>query len=174
MNIRELSPLKLITTRDFPVHNAKVLDEYFALYRSGKGHELPPVPLVHRNHIMGHFVDADFKLFLEYIKQNPEAEYFLLNGSHRTTAASLTRSLIKCAILETDDDITECRQITFNGKPYEHLLEDTLQENIQGVTNHFRGTRIFETVQQKTDRMVIARVLSDKLIKFGRYPDLAV
>ncbi len=154
MEVKILSPSQVTTTRDFPVHSTEVLEEYFGIYQSGSGDELPPVPLMHRDIVAVHFDKSASALFQEFIRQNPQAEYFLLNGSHRTTSANLTRNAIKGMLLGTEEDIRLARQIQFNGQKYQHGLHDTVTGNIQDLVEHFRGTELFETVQEKTDRMV--------------------
>lgn len=54
-------------------------------------------------------------------------------------------------VLETLEDIHEARKITFNGNTYEHHLLDTIEANIKDMVAHFKGTKRFESIQQKTD-----------------------
>ncbi|MBN2096726.1 hypothetical protein JW752_05040 [Candidatus Peregrinibacteria bacterium] len=168
MEFKELTPAQVITTRDFPVHSAEVLQRYFEIYRRGENDGLPPVPLMHKDLVVPHFDETTGDLFQEYIRQNPQAEYFLLNGSHRTTSANLTRNMIKGMFLRTEEDIRLARQIKFNGQPYQHGLLDSIIGNIRDLIEHFRGTELFETVQQKTDRMVDERTMPQHMIEHYR------
>lgn len=161
MEFVDLKPAEVITTRDFPVHSGEVLEGYFEMYKNGHGNDLPPVPLIHVERFFPHFDRQERGLLEEYLRQNPEVRYFLLNGSHRTTAATLTRNLIKGMVLETLEDIQEARRITFKGEPYEHRLLGTIEANIDDMVAHFRGTGRFESIQQKTDRMVEEGVIPD-------------
>ena len=54
MEFKELSPTQVTTTRDFPVHSVEVLKEYFDIFKSGCGGDLPPVPIMHRNLVVPH------------------------------------------------------------------------------------------------------------------------
>jgi hypothetical protein len=168
MEFKELSPTQVITTRDFPVHSAEILEKYFEIFRSGGDENLPPVPLMHRDFFMPHFERAESTLLQEYLNQNPQAEYFLLNGSHRTTSANLTRHMIKGMLLKTEEGIRKAGQIKFNGEVYQHGLLDTIEENIRDLVDHFRGAEIFESVQQKTDRMSDEGVISQHMIDHYR------
>lgn len=154
MEFKELKPEQVITTRDFPVHSAEVLERYFEMYRNGGGYNLPPVPLMHKNLVTPHFEGPEEPILREYLRQNPQAEYFLLNGSHRTTAANLAGRMIGGMLLSTQEDICKARQITFNGEPYQHGLLDTIEGNIDDLVAHFRGTAMFWSVEQKTAKMV--------------------
>lgn len=145
---------QIITTRDFPVHSAEVLEKYFEIYANGQGDDLPPVPLMRTHHLLPHFDKPESDLLKEYLAQNPLAEYFLLNGSHRTTAADLTKRRINGMLLETHEDIETACEITFRNKPYRHGLLPTIEENIHDLVTHFSGTDKFWSVREKTDKMV--------------------
>ena len=168
MKFKEVSPTQVITTRDFPVHSAEVLEKYFKIYRSGNGNDLPPVPLMHSDLVIPHLEEADRTLLEEFLKQNPQVRYFLLNGSHRTTSANLTRHSIIGMLLRTEEDIKQASQIKFKGEKYQHGLLETIIENIEDLVNHFRGTDIFQTIQQKTDRLVDERAIPQHIIEHYR------
>jgi len=162
----EIQPAEVITTRDFPVHSMEVLAKYFDMYRNGSENSLPPVPLMNINFFLPYFSEPELTLLLEFLSQNPDVSYFLLNGSHRTTAANLTRKFIRGMVLVAVEDIQIAREIKSNGKPYQHRLQDTIEENIRDLISHFRGTNIFQTVQQKTDKMVKQRVIPKYMIDY--------
>jgi len=168
MEFKESNPTQVITTRDFPVHSAEVLEKYFKIYQSGEGNDLPPVPLMHSDLVIPHFEETDRALLQEYLKQNPQVRYFLLNGSHRTTSANLTRHSITGMLLRTEEDIKQASEIKFKGEKYQHGLHETVIGNIEDLVNHFRGTDMFQTIQQKTDRMVDERVISQHMIEHYR------
>jgi len=133
MEFKELNPTQVITTRDFPVHSAEVLEMYFEIFRSGSGGDLPPVPIMHRNLVIPHFEESTGVLLQEYLRQNPQAEYFLLNGSHRTTSANLTRHMIKGMLLATEEDIRQAKQIKLKGEMYHHGLHGTIDGNVKDL-----------------------------------------
>ena len=168
MEFKELNPSQVITTRDFPVHSAKFLEKYFEIFQSGNGFDLPPVPLVHTDLVTLHFEEPISSILQEFLRQNPQAEYFLLNGSHRTTSANLTRHLIKGMLLATEQDIEQANQIKFRGEMYQHGLHSSIIGNIRDLVDHFSGAEKFQTVQQKTDRMADEKVISQHMIEYYR------
>jgi hypothetical protein len=168
MEFKELNPSQVITTRDFPVYSAEVLEKYFEIYRNGNGNDLPPVPLMDSDFVIPHLEEPDRILLEEFLRKNPEVRYFLLNGSHRTTSANLTRHSIVGVLIRTEEDIQQTSQIEFKGKKYEHYLPETVLGNIKDLVNNFRGTDRFETIQQKTDRMVDETVIAEHMIRHYR------
>lgn len=166
MKFKQLSPTQIITTQDFPVYNTNILEQYFNIYKKNKGDDLPPVPLIHVNLAFPYFTQPVISLLQEFLEKNPQVEFFLLNGSHRTTAANLTRHQIKGVVLEQEGDIKPAQQIKFKGKKYQHLLEDTIIENIEGLVKHFHDAKKFETVQEKTDRMIKERTIPQYIIDY--------
>ena len=164
MKLKKLCPSQIITTRDFQVYSNDVLEKYFEIYRSGKGQELPPVPLIHKNLVMPHFENEIWKILMVCLEKNPQAEYFLLNGSHRTTSATLTHHSIEGVLLRTEEDISQANQIRYMGEKYWHDLHPTIIKNIKDLADHFRGTLLFQTVQEKTNRMVEEKVIAQLLI----------
>lgn len=166
MNIFTLQPEAVITTRDFPVYNTEVLERYFAIYKNGRVNSLPPVPIMHVDRVTTYFNEPEISVLNEFLTQNPKTEYFLLNGSHRTTAATLTGNGVNGLLLEKVPDIEDLRTTTLKGNAYEHRLKNTIEENIMGLVNHFIGTEAFQTVRQKTDRMVEEGVVPTYMIEY--------
>jgi len=159
MKLLNIKSTEAITTRDFPVYSVEVLNRYFKMYKNGNGDDLPPVPLIHIKKFFSHFEEQEKIVLEEFLKQNPKVKYFLLNGSHKTTSATLTRNMIKGIVLRTPEDIQEASKITFKGNTYEHRLLDTIEANIEDMVAHFRGIKRFESIQQKTDRMIYEEVI---------------
>ena len=168
MELKKLSPSQVTTLRDFPVHSAQVLNDYFGIFESGRGEELPPCPVIHKDLVTPHFKEPLTSLFLEHVKNNPEAEFFLLDGSHRTTAATLTRSTLSVTLLSSDEDIRQAKQVKYKGELYYLRLEETIDEAIANLIAHFRGTKAFQTVQQKTDKMADEEVIPHTMIRCYR------
>ncbi|MEK7528860.1 MAG: hypothetical protein AAB592_03755 [Patescibacteria group bacterium] len=164
----DVHPEEVITTRDFPVHNAEVLERYSAMLRDGDDQGIPPVPLVEVELFLPHFDEPEITLLREFLIEHPDVKYFLLNGSHRTTAANLTRRAIRAVVLEALGDIVTARRMTFNGVPYEHGLLDTIDANIRDLVVHFRGTKAFQTVQEKTAKMVEERAIPARALGLSR------
>lgn len=86
--------------------------------------------------------------------QNSDTEYFMLDGSHRTTALTLAGCEITVIIYEKDSDIEEAKELVATGQILQNdTLEHSLEENCKILNRHFRKKPYFMTVQQKTERM---------------------
>lgn len=169
MEFKKLNSAQVTTLRDFPVYSAKILNDYFRTFESGHGEDMPPCPVIHKDFVVPYFEEPLNTLFQKHIRQNPQAEYFLLDGSHRTTAANLTRNMIKVMLLATDENAQEAKQMKWKGKLYNNFgLKETIRGIIMDLVDHFRGTKIFQTVQQKTDRMADEEVIPQHMIKCHR------
>ncbi len=164
MKTLELKPNQMITLNDYPVHSDKVLIEYFNQCKKGK--ELPLVPVI-RKEIVKKYLDSGLvKKFKEFEKKNPQAKYFMLDGSHRTTALTLTGRMIATVVYERTEDITEARNLVGSGKILKDgVLDDTLEENCEVLNKHFKEKPYFMTVEEKAKKMVkenlIPRYMAD-------------
>jgi hypothetical protein len=130
MNIIELNPNEIITLNDYPVHSNEILKKYYNECKLGK--EIPLVPVI-RKEIVRKYLDN--KLFEEFVKRNSKVKYFMLDGSHRTTALTLAGRKIKVVVYETDKDIIEAKE---SGKVLKsETLEHTIEENCEILKRHF-------------------------------------
>jgi len=163
---KSLLPEQIITLNDYPVHNVEVLKEYFNMFCNGEYVGLPPVPVLHRSIAMLPTSSEDSlssNLALQrYLQDNPVAEYFLLNGNHRTTAATLSRTLIEVYAFEQDSDIDYARMISDE----DIMVEPTISANCDDLGRHFCRTVRFETVREKTKRMVADRLIPLRMIEY--------
>ena len=105
-----LNPEQIITLRDYPVYNEQILKIYFRIFQKGQGKILPACPVIHKSVAIPYVDDKDFKskryntLLEKYLQENPKAEYFLLDGGHKTAAATLSHKKIPVLIIEKDKD----------------------------------------------------------------------
>jgi len=163
MKILKLKPDEIITLNDYPVHRDKVLKKYFNECKLGK--ETPFVPVIRKDIVRRYLDDKLLKKFKEFEKANPKAEYFMLDGSHRTTALTLTGCMIRAIVYEKTKDIKEARKLVAIGQILENgTLDCTLEENCKILNRHFEGKFYFMTVEQKTKRMVEERKIPQYMI----------
>jgi hypothetical protein len=148
-----LNPHQIITLNDYPVYSAEVLSLY--VDRSLSGEKLPLVPVIHKAIVRRHFT-AELVQELESFEQaNPLAVYFMLDGSHRTTALTLTGRNIAAIAFEEDADIREAAALVGMGLILRNaILEHTLEENCAILNNHFQARPYFMTVHQKAVKMI--------------------
>ena len=152
MKIINLDAKQIITLNDYPVHSNTVLSEYFL--KCKKGEELPFVPVIKKDLVKKYFAGELLKNFESFEKANPLAEYFILDGSHRTTALSLLERKITAIIYQTDLDIEKAKELIKTGEVLDNAtLKHSLEENCKILNNHFKEKAYFMIVEQKTEKM---------------------
>ncbi len=152
MKTLELNPNQIITLNDYPVHSNSVLSEYYKKCKLGE--DVPFVPVI-RKEIVRRYLDSRLlEEFERFEQQHPVAEYFMLDGSHRTTALTLAGCKISVIVYETDLDIEEAKKLVETGQILQNdTLAHTLEENCEILNKHFREKPYFMTVEQKTEKM---------------------
>ena len=152
MKTIELNPNQIITLNDYPVNSDSVLIEYYK--KCKRGDKLPYVPVI-RKDIVGKYLDKNLlEEFKRFELKNPAAEYFMLDGSHRTTALNLAGCKITAIIYETDSDIEETKKLISAGKILQSgTLEHSIEAECEILNKHFREKPYFMTVEQKTEKM---------------------
>ena len=159
----ELNPNQIITLNDYPVHSNAVLSDYFKKCKLGK--KLPFVPVIKKNIVRKYLNNTLSKLLLEFEEANPVAEYFMLDGSHRTTALTLACCKINTMIYEKDEDILEAKKLVAIGTVLENgTLDHTIEENCDVLNKLFTEKPYFMTVEQKTKKMVDEKVLPKNIL----------
>ena len=132
-----LNPNQIITLNDYPLYSNSVMSKYFD--KSMTGEDLPFVPIVSKDIVRIYFKADLSKIFREFEKRNPAAKYFMLDGSHRTTASTLAGRNIKAIVYETDSDIDEAQKLVITGQILENgTLYHTLEENCEILYNYFK------------------------------------
>ncbi len=166
MQMAKLSPNQIITLNDFPVHNEHVLKIFFKIYQNKCGKIVPPVPIMHKNLVLTYLHGNMKNKSNEFYKRNPNCNYFMLDGSHRTTAATLTKKKIKVMVLQHGQDVQKARKMVETGELFHFYLKDTIEDIVKELIAHFRKTGFFQTVEQKTKRMVIEKVIPLYMIEY--------
>ncbi len=162
MKTKKLNPNQIITLNDYPVHNDKVLSKYFNKCKlNGK---IPFVPVISKNIVRKYFDERILKEFKKFEEQNPEAEYFMLDGSHRTTALTLAGCKITIIIYEKDEDIIEAKELVVTKEILENgTLNHDLAGNCKILNKHFNEKTYFMTVEQKIKKMVKEKILPQNI-----------
>ncbi len=163
METMELNPNQIVTLNDYPIYSNSVLSEYLTRCKFGKN--LPFVPVLRKTVVRNYFDDKLIKEFEDFERRNPVVEYFMLDGSHRTTALALAGCKITVIIYERDEDIREARKSVATGQILENgTLNHTLDENCEILGQHFRKRPYFQTVEEKTRRMAMESVLPRSIV----------
>jgi len=167
MKIKNLKPSEIITTKDFPVHNEHILKIYFKICKHGNKEILPPTPVIPLS-VGLPLLDGKTKSEKEYnkrikdyIKKNKKIKYLMCDGSHKTTALALTNNLIHAVILKSDSDMTELRDLIKTGDVFSMATGKTIKQELKLKAKHLKGAKFFESVKDKTDRMVRENVVPE-------------
>ena len=158
MKIIDLLPSQIITLNDYPVHSASALIDYFS--RCKLGESMPFVPVIRKDIVRKDFDDQLLEEFERYEHQNTVAEYFMLDGSHRTTALTLAGCKIKAIIYGTDSDIADARKLVLTNQILKsETLGHSLEENCKILYRHFKEKPYFMNVGQKMEKMKMDKKL---------------
>ena len=172
MKIKNITPSEIITTKDFPVHNEHILKIYFKICKHGNKEILPPIPVIPLSSGLPLFSgktkkEKEYnKRIKNYLKQNKRVKYLMCDGSHKTTALTLTNNKIHAVILKTNSDMVELRQLIKTGEIFSMSTEKTIKEELKGKANHLKNAKFFETIKEKTDRMVKEKVIPQFMIDY--------
>lgn len=98
-----LYPNQIIALNDPSLYSKDALRSYFEISKKGP---LPACLVLHASNGIPYFKGENSKTieynkkFAEFLGKHPKAEYFLLDGNHKTTAATLTHKQIPAILIE--------------------------------------------------------------------------
>ena len=161
METRQLSPKQIVTLNDFLLYSVDAFKDYYTRYQEGK--KVPPCPIMHESYVLPSFDSKLKKDYKEFKKRNPQAEYFLLDGSHKTTAAALTSDSVDVMLFKIDADVQEAKKMLEKGELFGLSVEDTIKEIIEELKDHFSENPGFQTVEEKADRLARKEPIKDFL-----------
>jgi hypothetical protein len=148
-----LTPHQIITLNDYPIYSVEMLRLYF--YKCQSGQALPLVPVIRKAIVRQYFTPELSEKLESFEQANPLATYFMLDGSHRTTALTLTGRKIDVIVYATDADIAEARRLVDTGQVLDNgTLAHSLAENCVILRQHFQERAYFMTVQHKTEKLI--------------------
>lgn len=171
MKILYLNPNEIMTTKDFPVHNLDILKIYFKICKEGSQEILPPTPVIPFSAGLPLLPETNKKAkeynqkLKDYLKNNKQVKYLMLDGSHKTTALTLNHKKIHTMVLEKDDDMEEVRELIKTGEIFGIYKLETIKEELKDKAEHFKTAKIFESVEDKTKRMVKEKAIPEYMIK---------
>jgi len=157
-----VNPNQIIGMNDYPpLHSPEALAGYYAKFKNKLFDEVAPVPLIHKSVAILYFMGCDNR-FITYNQnlerfffENSEAEYFMLDGKHRSTAAVLAGESIPCVIIWDEDDVNKIHDLIISGKiPRLTGVEETLDATLETLEEHFFLYKRFWTVEEKTKAMI--------------------
>ncbi|MAH42704.1 hypothetical protein CL614_03190 [archaeon] len=138
-----------------------------------QGKILPPCPVIHKSLGIPYANGKDIKskrnntLLRNFLEENPTAEYFLLDGSHKTTAAALSHNTIPAVVIEHDKDFKEAKKLIKTGEYFGwYSVEKSIKEAINVLAKHHVGTKKFLTVEDKTKLLIKNKDVPNYMISF--------
>lgn len=177
MKVKNLNPNQIIALNDYPLRNEHILKLYFRMFSKRKQDIAPPCPVIHRSLVRvtskgnPHKIKEYHRIFHEFIKTHRKAEYFLLDGTHKTTAATLCHRPIQVIIFQSDKDIKVAKQMVEKGELISLTTGNSLSEISEILKKHFFKHITFQTVKEKTNKMVKGKALPVYMIvKYKRKP----
>lgn len=172
MRIKKVEPNEIMTTKDFPVHNSDILKIYFKICKEGMQEILPPTPVIPFSVGLPLLKEKSKEAkrynqrVKEYLKNNSNLKYLMVDGSHKTTALTLAHKKIHVMILETDSDVEEVKDLIRAGEIFGINKISRIKEELSVLAKHFKNAKFFESVEDKTIRMVKERVIPHFMIEF--------
>lgn len=172
LTIKKLKPNQIITLNDFPVHNEHILKIYFRIFQKGCGKIVPPSPVMHKSKGVPLALGRSRKekkynkVLQNYLEKHPKAEYFLLDGSHKTTAATLAHYPIKVMVFNSEKDIAKAKKMVETGEFISLTVDDTIRKNLKTLGKHFAKEMFFQTIEDKTMRMIKEKIIPQYMVDY--------
>jgi len=146
-------PEAIITSNYYILHSVKHFREYIKLYKSKKRRLIPPVPVIPAPLVTRKFNAILKEKFNKFKKKHQKAKYFLLDGSHRTTAAYITNNKISAIVIEKRSDVSKAIKMWKSGKLKQWRLGDAMEKIVGDLVTHFNKKPRFHTVNEKANKL---------------------
>lgn len=164
MERKILQPEQLIVPGEYELGNLSILQIYFRVFDSGHGNDLPPAIAIQKNtaglpylclHAPKFEPYKEYNSVLEkYLSENPNAQYFLLDGNHKTVASTLCHVPISVFELKSDSDIVEGKNMVETGKLFNWTIPgETLAEVMEELGDYLYDSRDFQTVSDRVKKL---------------------
>ena len=138
-----------------------------------QGKILPPCPVIHTStgipYVNGNDkASTTYNALLDsFLETHKQVKYVLLDGSHKTTAAALSHTLIPALIIERDSDFKKAQKMKKAGELFGwYAVGHSIKEALKTLAQHHFGTKQFLTVEEKTALMIKNRDVPGYMISF--------
>lgn len=173
MRYKLLFPDQILTLKDYPVYNEHILKIYFRIFSNNCGKILPPCPVIHKSCGIPFAKGKDSRSrryndsLKNFLDKNPKVKYFLIDGSHKTTAACLANKKIPVVILEKNSDFRKAIKLTCNGEFFGwHSPESSIKKSLGVLAQHHMKANKLLTVGDKTKLMIKNRDVPNYMIDY--------
>ncbi|MCX6708992.1 MAG: hypothetical protein NTW67_05095 [Candidatus Woesearchaeota archaeon] len=176
MRKTDLQPEQILIPGEYELGNESILKIYFRIFGKGHGKDLPPV-IVARNDITGRSLKDKYESVVQHLSKRgymgemninapynlgraretyarfneliAKAPFYLFDGNHRTTAATLTHRSIHALELQSDEDIAEARRMIERGQLFDFKRPETsLRELVTAFEEYIIGNDRFEGLRK--------------------------
>ncbi len=161
MKLLEIADNEIVTMGDYPIHDLKtgvsdgvILKLYFRIFQKRCSDIVARTIVLPKELVVLAFNKKIKKKFDAFEKNHLQVKYFALDGNHRTTAASLTKSKIPAKLFESDQDCIDIQKLNDSAEVFRPYTNNTLNECVLELKKHFLNVEQFYTVAEKTKRMV--------------------
>jgi hypothetical protein len=161
MQLLEINDNEVVTMDDYPIHDLKtgvsdgvILKLYFRIFQKNCANIVARTIVLPKELVASAFDKKIKKKFDEFEKNHPKVKYFALDGNHRTTAASLTKSKIPAMLFENDQDCKDVQKMNNSAEVFRPYTNNSIDECVLELKDHFLKVEQFYTVAEKTRRMV--------------------
>jgi hypothetical protein len=175
MKNKLLHPGQIVALRDYPVRNEQILKIYFRIFSKGQGEILPFSPVIHKSSGIPYMDERDSKtkkynaLLAGFLEEHPDAEYFLMDGSHKATAAALSHRRVPAVVIERNQDFKEAKKLIRAGEIFGwYSVENSIEDAIEKLAKHHFRTKGFLTVEEKTRMLVKDGKLPRYMVSYYR------
>ncbi|MDO8509170.1 MAG: hypothetical protein Q7S27_05810 [Nanoarchaeota archaeon] len=197
----ELQPEQILVPGEYKLGNESILKIYYRIFDRDHGRDLPPVITARADFISesqrqerferkiemlnrqikefravdaGYFlplVKKDFETFSVLIKKSP---YYLLDGNHRSAAATLTHNPIRALEIENDDDISKIEEMVEKGGVFDFKFKE---KDLYTLLSSFEDYCLGEEHaigRGKIDKVKSVRERVDALVSNGDLPQYII
>ena len=160
-----LNPSKIITLNDYPIRSEQILRLYYHMFLKSS-RIVPPSPVMHKELVVSSFGNKLSRLYEEFERSHRGADYFLLDGSHKTTAGTLANKKISVMTFESNSDIKEAKRMLERGELMGLTTGSTIKESVEILAKHFNKTGKFWTVEEKTRMLVKDKQIPKYMVSY--------
>ncbi len=160
MERKILQPEQIIVPGEYELGNESILKIYFRVFDREHDKDLPPVIVTHKSKINPSYLSdsySDKQKADEFYQMlmDSEAQYLLLDGNHKSVAATLCHIPIHSLNLERRTDIAKVRKMVKHEELFDfpHKQDSLIEIANSFIQYIYRNKEIIMTVRQRVDKL---------------------
>lgn len=161
MELINIDPGEVISMNDYPpLHSPTALRKYHDIFRNDNQDMVTPIPMIPVSVAVPYFqrhndkFRAYSKELYEFLKNHSDAEYFMLDGTHRATGAMLSSKQIPAYRIKNNKDVKELFSLRKEGKISIYGLSNNLAKTVDILETHYHKHKKFWTLKEKVNLMI--------------------